>query len=267
VSPSIVDRLEGRVFASLPGPMVQMMRRVLHRRVSSLRKFQSAVDNRSGLEIGGPSNIFGDLGALPIYRNVANLDNCVFSGDTIWEGSRAEGHTFAYHSGKANGFNFIREATELRGFPNEKYDFVLSSHSLEHTSNPVKALKEWRRVVKDSGTFVIVLPDFRRTFDHRRAPTPVSHMLEDYEKGTDETDLTHLPEILDLHDLSRDPWAGTKENFYRRSLQNFENRCLHHHVFDEHNSRELLEVVGLTVVVQELVGPNNIVMLARRMPY
>jgi SAM-dependent methyltransferase len=263
---SYVDRFESRVCTYLPSPMVQIIRRVLHRRVSSVRRFQTEVENKSGLEIGGPSSIFGAAGELPIYRFIAALDNCVFSNETIWEGRRAEGRTFAYHPGKKNGFNFIREATDLRDIADRKYAFILSSHSLEHTSNPVKALKEWMRVVKRQGTFIVVLPDYRRTFDHRRRPTSVPHMMEDYEKGTDERDLTHLPEILELHDLSLDPAAGTKDNFHQRSLRNFENRCLHHHVFDERNSRQLLEAVGLTVAVQELIRPNHIVMLARCPP-
>jgi SAM-dependent methyltransferase len=246
--------------------MVQVMRRVFHRRVSSLKKFQADVDHKFGLEIGGPSSIFSATGALPIYRYMAGLDNCVFSSETVWEGSRAEGYTFAYHPGKKNGFNFIREATELTDIADHKYDFILSSHSLEHTSNPFKALKEWTRVVKNHGAFVVILPDYRRTFDHRRPPTPLRHMIDDYEKGTEEADLSHLSEILELHDLSLDPWAGTMENFRKRSLRNFENRCLHHHVFDEINSRELLAAAGLTIDVQELIGPNHIVMLAHRTP-
>ncbi len=44
--------------------------------------------------------------------------------------------------------------------------------------------------------------------------------------------MTHLNEILELHDLSMDPPAGTLEQFKARSLKNLENRALHHHVFD-----------------------------------
>jgi len=248
----------------LPGRLMQAMRSVCGRRVASHGRFRSEVENRVGLEIGGPSSIFGDTGELPIYRYMANVDNCVFSSETVWEGQRAEGQTYYYHPGKKKGFNFIREATDLHDVANNTYDFLLSSHSLEHTANPIKAIREWKRVVKPNGAMVIILPDYRRTFDHRRKPTPVQHMIEDHEKGMDETDLTHLSEILQLHDLSLDPNAGTRENFVSRSQRNFENRCLHHHVFDEKNSHELLEAAGLAVITQELVKPHHIVLLARR---
>jgi ubiquinone/menaquinone biosynthesis C-methylase UbiE len=92
---------------------------------------------------------------------MAGVDNCVFSFETIWEGKRAEGQTYVYHPLKKKGFNFIREGTDLREIANGAYDFLLSSHSLEHTSNPIKALKEWTRVVKPRGAMIVVLPDCR----------------------------------------------------------------------------------------------------------
>ena len=242
---------------------VQAARRVLGRYVASQKHFRVQVEGKSGLEIGGPSSAFGDRGELPLYRYLGVLDNCVFSLETIWEGTRAEGSTYFYHSRKACGFNFVREATDLRGIGDHQYDFVLSSHNLEHISNPLRALKEWTRVVKPGGAIIILLPDYRRTFDHRRNPTSIDHMLDDYSQGRDERDLTHLDEILELHDLSRDPAAGAKDQFLQRSLRNFENRCLHHHVFDQHNSRELLGAAGLSVELLELAKPHHIAILAR----
>lgn len=248
---------------NLPPLAVQVARRVLGRYVTSQKQFRAQIERKFGLEIGGPSGPFGDAGELPLYRYLAGLDNCVFSLETIWEGRRAEDWIFSYHPRKANGFNFIREATDLHGIANHRYDFVLSSHNLEHISNPVRALKEWMRVVKPGGVVIVLLPDYRRTFDHRRNPTPIEHMLEDYKLGRDERDLTHLEEILELHDLSRDPMAGPKDHFQQRSLRNFENRCLHHHVFDERNSRKLFEAVGLAVELLELAKPHHIAILAR----
>jgi SAM-dependent methyltransferase len=261
VTVSFFDRVQFRAFRSLPAPVVQVMRNGMHCSVASKKVFQTEVADKVGLEIGGPSNVFSDRGELPIYRYVAGLDNCVFSLDTLWEGKRTEGQTFAYHHRKKTGFNFIREATDLRGIADHSYDFVLSSHSLEHTANPIRALKEWTRVVKPDGAVIVILPEYRWTFDWKRQPTPVEHMIQDYERGTDETDLSHLPEILEHHDLSLDPGGETPEGFHKRSLRNFDNRCLHHHVFDTANSRALLTAAGLTVSLLETVKP-HIVLLA-----
>jgi SAM-dependent methyltransferase len=257
-----VLRLHDQIVGSARRSAVQVVRRLLGRYVKSRSQFRARVEGRVGLEIGGPSSVFRDDGALPLYRYLKALDNCVYSVETIWEGKRAEGLTFSYHTLKENGFNFIREATDLQGIADHRYDFVLSSHSLEHTANPVKALKEWVRVVKPGGALVILLPDYRKTFDHRRRPTPLSHMLDDYNLGKDESDLTHLDEILEFHDLSRDRVAGSKDAFRERSLRNLENRCLHHHVFDALNSRQLLEATGLRVESLEIARPFHIVILA-----
>lgn len=247
----------------VPAPAMQALRRVLGRRVLSGERFRAEVYNRYGLEIGGPSSIFQDAGALPLYRYVACLDNCVFGLETVWEGKRAEGWTFLYHPRKPRGFHFISEATDLRRISPATYDFILSAHCLEHIANPVKALREWIRIVKPGGSIIALLPHYQKTFDHRRQPTPLDHMLGDYARGASERDLSHLPEVLALHDLSRDTGISTASDFYQRSLRNFENRCLHHHVFDENNSRKLFEAVGLTVEVQEFAKPHHIVLLSR----
>jgi SAM-dependent methyltransferase len=130
-------------------------------------------------------------------------------------------------------------------------------------ANPVKALMEWKRILRPQGTLILVLPNYRKTFDHRRTPTSVEHMMEDYERGIGEDDMTHLPEILEKHDLSLDEGAGTAEHFRERSRNNVSNRCLHHHVFDTTNSRKLLERVGFHVHCMDLIGPHMVLLATR----
>ena len=95
---------------------------------------------------------------------------------------------------------------------------------------------------------IIVVPNKESIFDHRRSVTPFKHLLEDYNNKTTEDDLTHLDEILELHDLSRDPLAGNFDNFKRRSLDNFKNRTLHHHVFNLETMSQMMEYLGLRCV-------------------
>jgi SAM-dependent methyltransferase len=147
--------------------------------------------------------------------------------------------------------------------PDHQYDFVLSSHNLEHFANPVKALKQWQRISRPGGGLILVLPNYQFTFDHRRAPTPVTHMFDDYSRGTQEDDLTHLDEILRAHDRDMDPGSGSAEEFRQRSLNNFANRCLHHHVFNKQNSLELLNGIGAKVLAIETAWPFHIFVLAR----
>ena len=47
----------------------------------------------------------------------------------------------------------------------------------------------------------LVVPHKDKTFDHNRPVTSLNHLEEDLDNDVDEDDLTHLPEILELHDL------------------------------------------------------------------
>jgi SAM-dependent methyltransferase len=236
-------------------------RRWRYVRWRSLRAVRRFVAGKNGLEIGGPSKVFEEgIQPLPIYPLVGSLDNCDFSRDTTWA-SHGDGYIFS--PGKPPGKSIFRDASNLSSIADHTYDFILSSHNLEHFANPIKALEEWKRVTRPGGGLIIVLPDYSKTFDHRRTPTSIDHIFEDFERDTQEDDLTHLPEILDKHDLSLDPGGCTPEAFHRRSLDNFNNRCLHHHVFDQANSRELLTRCGMEVLVVDLAPPFHILLLAR----
>jgi SAM-dependent methyltransferase len=228
--------------------------------LKSFRLFLPYVQEKFGLEIGGPSDVFRKGGTLPVYEEAAGVDNCDFSGATVWAKHTP---TFLFNPLKDPGKTIVSEGSALNGVADSTYDFVLSSHNLEHFANPVKALKEWRRVMKPDGALVLAVPYYKDTFDHRRQPTSVKHMLQDFEQNMGEDDLTHLPEILEKHDLKKDLPAGSKEDFHKRSLDNFSNRCLHHHVFDERNSRELLSAVGFEALLIETVVSPHILVLAR----
>jgi SAM-dependent methyltransferase len=222
---------------------------------------------KGGLEIGGPSAVFRDekfRKFIPVYRHVRSLDGCNFDTSTVWEGSLREGESYEFLAGRKRGFQFILDGTDLGRIPPETYDFILSSHSLEHIANPVKALKEWIRVLKKEGTLLLILPHKDASFDHRRPVTELRHMIEDYERGTREDDLTHLPEILRLHDLEMDPPAGDLESFRQRSVDNLRNRCLHHHVFDLRTAMMLVDHVGLQILRAETAFPFHIIVLAAR---
>jgi len=195
-----------------------------------------------GLEVGGPSLFFQH--SLPVYRTAARIDGLNFADETMWEGSIRDGQPFVCGS-KILGTQFLGEATDLAQFADDTFDFVLSCHSLEHSANPLRALEEWKRVVKSDGHIILVLPNKTAIFDHRRPTTKMSHLMKDFRSGVGEDDLTHLAEILELHDLTRDRAAGSLEAFTERSSRNFQNRGLHHHVFDLELLREMLDFFGI----------------------
>jgi SAM-dependent methyltransferase len=219
---------------------------------------------KRGLEIGGPSRIFAGRSLMPIYSVVASCDNCNFSHNTVWQGNVKEGMTFRYHSKKPAGYQFIRDACNLTGINSESYDFVISSDLIEHLPNPVKAMYEWKRVLRTNGIIITVAPHKERTFDHGRPITTLNHLIDDYTKGLTEDDLSHLPEILRLHDLSRDPKAGSYEQFLARSKRNFENRCLHHHVFITESLITMYDYINLGIVHISAALPVHIIAIGKK---
>lgn len=51
------------------------------------------------------------------------------------------------------------DAQFLNTVPDETYDFVHSSHCLEHLNNPIEGLKNWVRILKPGGYLIITVPD------------------------------------------------------------------------------------------------------------
>jgi SAM-dependent methyltransferase len=208
--------------------------------------------------------MFRRRGLFPIYSRAARMDNCNYHPATIWNRRSAADEKFRYHRRRPPGTQFFEEATDMGGIPSEAYDFLLSCHMLEHSANPLKALKEWKRVLKPEGLLFLALPHKDGTFDHRRPVTPLQHLVADYEQGIGEDDLTHLQEILELHDLRRDPDAGNGDDFRARSRNNFENRALHHHVFDTRLAVQLVTAADFQIRAVEAAWPVHIAILATK---
>lgn len=207
---------------------------------------------RCGIEIGGPSDIFKS-----VYPLCKSCDGVNFSEDTVWW--KKDENRYEY-KGQMLGQVYIADATDLSAIADNQYDFVLSSNNVEHIANPLKALKEFGRILKRDGVIVIAVPVKERTFDHNKPDTTFKHLCEDYDNNIREDDLSHLAEILELHDYSMDILCGGKAAFQKRAEKNIQNRCLHHHVFSEACLREMYEWLGLEVIDFWKVAENYIIL-------
>jgi SAM-dependent methyltransferase len=204
--------------------------------------------NKIGVEIGGPSDT-GDI----LYKNSKNIDNVVFSKNTTWSNHTDE---YNYYYGK-QGKVIINDSVNISLVQNECYDFVFSSHSLEHIANPIKAISEWLRIIKNGGYIIIIVPEKSCCFDHKRNYSKFSTLLSQYEKNVGEDDLSTLPEILLNHDLSMDLPAGDLAAFTKRSLDNFNNRCLHHYVYNDELLMEICNYFKSNFIYKETQGINR----------
>lgn len=215
--------------------------------------------NKNGLEVGGLSRMFNEGAAIPLYPIINDLDGCNFSSKTLWEDGLKEGRNYNFFSNKF-GYQYICEATELASrMPANKYDFIISSNCLEHIANPLKAISQYLSVLKIGGILLLALPKKEVTFDHKRSVTLYEHLYEDFENDIKEDDLSHLDEILIYHDLALDPPAGDIYQFKERSLKNFENRGLHHHIFDDSLLLQVFNCFNIDTLFQKDIGSDYII--------
>ena len=208
--------------------------------------------------------LFGGRGLIPIYPVAKQIDNVNFANKTIWEGVIAEGNTFVFNKGTAPGHQYVGEASNLEFIRNSSYDFVISSHCIEHLANPIQGISEWIRVLKQDGLLILVVPHKDGTFDHRRPVTSLAHLIQDFDNQMDEVDTTHWEEILKLHDLTRHPGKVDLQSFQEAIKRNKADRFLHHHVFDTRLVIEVVNYMSLQILAVELFSPYHIVIISRK---
>ena len=123
------------------------------------------LDGLTGIEIGGAAyNGFG--------LKTRNID---FT--TEWTIYKREDIRFCGESQKvdvvANG--------AIIPFKDSCLDFIVHSHVLEHIQNPIKALKDWYRAIRNEGYLFMIVPHKERTFDKNRKRTPLKELIHRYE--------------------------------------------------------------------------------------
>lgn len=160
---------------------------------------------------------------------------------------------FANYANEPTNAQYFGEATDLP-FADESLDYVASSHVLEHTANPIKALCEWHRVLKHGGIVYMVVPDKQFTFDISREPTAPSHMIDDYLNDVDDTDPTHIDDFVygidwsefspsdspDEARLKREELAQS----YRLATSRNDIINIHFHVFTKDSVLDLITTVN-----------------------
>lgn len=225
-------------------------------RVRGWWRIRNRLKDLDGLEIGGPSPYFEKNGLSPLYPILKRVDHCNLSRQ-VFEKQREQlpSHSF--------GKIIESDGLELAGVPSQSYGVIFSSHMLEHTANPLKAILEWKRILRNGGYLLLVLPYKKNTFDHQRQLTPFSHLLDDYHGEVGEGDLTHLQEILKFHDFERDEVHQNSEEMRILAHQNHESRFLHHHVFDIPLTRQVVEWASGRVLMSEIMDPYSFLVLAR----
>ena len=118
------------------------------------------LENLHGIEIGASTQ-----NSFFLKRSI-NVDFSDEQGG-LWQDKNCEPATV----------NIVAFGDDLP-FKDNTLDYVLTSHVIEHFFDPVKALREWHRIIKPGGFIFIIAPHKDRTFDKPREVTPVAELLD-----------------------------------------------------------------------------------------
>lgn len=135
------------------------------------------LDGLLGIEIGAAAH------------NPFNIPNCKFvdrtddPDDIFKQGSKQL-------CGEILVPDYIAEGDDLP-FEDNTWDYVLSSHVIEHFFDPIKTIKEWFRVIKPGGYIYIIAPKSRALPGEDRPCTTVQELVDRHEGRL-------LPEQVDM---------------------------------------------------------------------
>lgn len=248
------------IFKNIYKPVILFFTRPLR----IYRHNKSLFQNKFALEIGGPTPFFQKKNKkFPIYSILSNLDNCNFNENNFWA-SLKDGESIKFDN-KNTGKQIISEASNLSKIEDSSYEILINSHVIEHVSNPLKALFEWKRVLKENGILVMIVPHKDGTYDHLRPLTEFDHLIDDFHRNVNEDDPTHLQEVIKLHDMNLDTTVSSLNEHYERTMDNFKRRIVHHHVFNTFLVARMIDYVGLKIIDMQVQKPYNIIVIAQKL--
>jgi len=107
---------------------------------------------------------------------------------------------------------------------NEKFDLVFSSHLIEHQPDLIKHLNDVYSILKEKGSYYLIVPDMRYCFDHFMDQTRTHEIIcAHFEKRTRHTIKSLIEHRLMLtHNDSKKHWmgdSGGKSNYCANDLE------------------------------------------------
>lgn len=133
------------------------------------------------------------------------------------------------------------DVDRLSALADESQDFVVASHLLEHLADPLTQIAEIHRVLKPGGVVLVFLPDRRHTFDRKRAPTPLAHLIAEHRDRVTVVSDEHIEDYLRKTDVWDPSWTPEQE---REQFELNRQRSIHVHCWSED---EFLPVIDYTI--------------------
>jgi SAM-dependent methyltransferase len=117
--------------------------------------------------------------------------------------------------------HYVSETGDL-GIVDRQFDFILSSHCLEHQPDLVTHLRNVERLLRPRGRYFLLVPDKRYCFDHFLNESTLADVLAAYEERRTLHSLKSVLEhrILTTHNESAQHWAKAHGTY----MEDFETR-------------------------------------------
>jgi SAM-dependent methyltransferase len=140
----------------------------------------------------------------------------------------------------------IDDGEQLATIPSSSQDFIVANHFLEHTEDPIGTIATHLEKLKPGGVLFYAVPDKRYTFDFRREPTPLEHLLADHDEGPERSRREHYDEWSRLVD--GEPGEPEEVSEKRARRLEAEGYSIHMHVWTA------TEFLALMLAARERLG-------------
>lgn len=132
--------------------------------------------------------------------------------------------------------DIIDDGEHLATVADNSQDFVIANHFVEHSQNPLLAISNMFRVLKNRGVLYIALPDKRYSFDADRPVTSLDHLLRDFREGPEWSRKGHFEEWVRL--VSKLDNHEEREHLVNTLMEI--NYSIHFHVWSQ---KEMVEMI------------------------
>lgn len=140
--------------------------------------------------------------------------------------------------------DFVDDAETLATVPDNRYNFVIASHVIEHCFSPLTAIENHLRVLMTGGHAIYALPDKRHTFDKNRENSTC--MVDDFILVSDYPELVEQNKINHHHDyLEHVDGIQDSEERVRIAKQRLsEGKDIHYHAWDSQFIYKLFHIAN-----------------------
>lgn len=111
------------------------------------------------------------------------------------------------------------DAQYLQGLADSQFDFVYSSHTLEHLDDPAVALKNWWRVLKPGGYLIVYIP--HRDLYEKKEKLP--SQFNTNHKHFFLIDKEDLPDTLSIKKLIVENFSGAEIVYIKECSEGFKS--------------------------------------------